>query len=77
MHPEYAMTPSQVKRFKKICKDMAALIDELHSSGSPDATLFLEDGFPAIYDWPGEIDRRPDDALVEGCYWHKSGGGGK
>lgn len=71
------MTAQQVRQFKKICKDMAALISELHTGGLPNATLFLEDGFPAIYDWSSDIDRRPDVAMAEGCYWHKSGGGGK
>lgn len=56
---------------------MAALIGELHAGEYPDATFFIEDGTPALYDWPSHVDRRPDDVLAYGCYWNKAGGGGK
>lgn len=72
-----ALTPKQVRRFKKLCEDMAALLAELHAGSQPNATLYLEDGTPAIYDWPIDVDHRPDDALAMGCCWHKAGGGGK
>lgn len=71
------LTAQQNRRFQKLCKDMAALIDELHKGGLPDAVFYLEDGVPAIYDWPSDIDRRPKDALSMGRYWHKAGGGGQ
>jgi hypothetical protein len=71
------MTPKQTKQFEKLCKDMASLLAELHQGDHPDAVLFLEDGTPALYDWPGDIDYRPDDALAYGCYWPKAGGGGR
>ena len=71
------MTPKQKRRFEAICQDMADLIDELHKGGHPDAVVFLEDGSPALYDWPADIDRHPDQALAHGAYWHKAGGGGK
>lgn len=71
------MTPDQKKRFQKICKDMQALIDEMHSSNHPDAVLFIEDGGVSIYDWHTDQDRRPDEPLVSySGYWHKAGGGG-
>ncbi|MFJ7794687.1 hypothetical protein [Pseudomonas sp. NPDC096950] len=70
------MTPSQKTRFQKISQDMADLLDELHQGAHPDTVLFLEDGTPALYDWPADAPRRPDNPLVEGAYWHKSGGGG-
>ncbi|WP_326430340.1 hypothetical protein VQ574_21695 (plasmid) [Stutzerimonas frequens] len=71
------LTAQQARRFQKLCNDMAALIDELHEGDLPDAVFYLEDGNPALYDWPNDIDRRPRDALAMGRYWHKSGGGGQ
>ncbi|MNJ40260.1 hypothetical protein D3C77_351520 [compost metagenome] len=65
------------RRFEAICQNMADLIDELHASGHLDAVVFLEDGTPALYDWPESLERRPDDALAYGAYWHKAGGGGR
>ena len=64
------------QRFQAICKDMADLIDELHTSGHPDAVVFLEDGTPSLYaHWPSDMDRHPLKADVSGAYWHKAGGG--
>jgi len=72
------MTPQQKKRFKKICKDMENIINELHAGDHPFATMFLEDGSPAFYDWPGDIESRPDIQLCDGgAYWHRAGGGGR
>ncbi|NWD57441.1 hypothetical protein HX878_22210 [Pseudomonas veronii] len=71
------MRPKQKKRFIAICQDMADLIDELHNQGHPDAAMYLEDGTPALYDWPESSERRPEEPLAYGAYWHKSGGGGK
>lgn len=70
------MTPKQSRRFIKLCADMAGLINELRDGEHPDAVLFLEDGTPAMYDWPGDVSR-PDDALVVGEYWPGAGGGGR
>lgn len=71
------MTPKQERRFQKICGDMAALINELREGENPEAVLFLEDGTPALYDWPNDELDRPADALAVGSYWPGSGGGGR
>ena len=71
------MTPKQTRQFKKICADMASLINELRDGEHPDAVMFLEDGFPALYDWPSDEAARPTDALVVGEYWPGAGGGGR
>lgn len=72
------MSPSQVKRFQKLCKDMACLLKELHDGDHPDAVYFIEDGSPMIVDWPNDIDRRPSDTIMaHGCTLHKAGGGGR
>lgn len=66
------------RRFEAICQDMADLITELHTSGHPDAVMFLEDGTPALYaHWPGDMDRPPSEPSASGAYWHKAGGGGR
>ncbi|WP_122378093.1 hypothetical protein [Pseudomonas cannabina] len=65
------------KRFEAICEDMAALIDELHANGHPNAVVFLEDGLPALYaHWPADMEHRPSTPDANGAYWHNSGGGG-
>lgn len=71
------LTQKHIKRFEKICNDMASLIEELHKGGHPDAVVYLEDGTPVLYaDWPADLDRHPAVAEAYGAYWHKSGGGG-
>lgn len=45
-------------------------------AGNPDAVLYLEDGTPALYDWPNDVMDRPDEALAVGSFWPGSGGGG-
>lgn len=68
------MAPYQKKKFTKLCGEMADLLSEIQNE-HPDATLFIENGSVNIYDWPGAIERRPDEPLARGCYWHKASGG--
>lgn len=56
---------------------MADLLRELHEGEYPDATFYLEDGTPALYDWPSDVEHRPEEAMAIGSYWHRSGSGGK
>lgn len=71
------MTPSQRKRFDKLAKDVAELLTELRKGDHPDATLFLEDGLVAIYDWPADVEQRPDEALTDFHFWDGASGGGR
>jgi hypothetical protein len=70
------MTPAQSKRFNKLCKDMAALLDELEVD-HPDVTLFAEDGCLALYDWPEDVERRPDEAFSSSNFIGRISGGGR
>lgn len=68
------MTPAQEKRFKKLTKDMAALLQEMEADHSH-IGFFIEDGVPCL------INARPQEEpkkciLAMGEYWHRSGGGG-
>ena len=70
------MTPAQKKRFQKICDEMEALINELHSGEHPDAVLFLAGGCVSLYDWPGALVEKPDVPMVAHLgIWPKAGGG--
>lgn len=40
------------------------------------ATMFIEDGGVSIYDWPPEIEIRPDVPLAIGGNWLFASGGG-
>ncbi|MNJ55983.1 hypothetical protein D3C77_515090 [compost metagenome] len=70
------MTPQQQKRFDRLCKEMGTLLAELTEENS-DITLFLEDGYVALYDWPSDQERRPEDPLSASHYWPGSSGGGR
>lgn len=62
------MTPTQKKRFEKLCDEMRGLMEEVRITHT-DATLFIEDGSVNIYDWPTDQERRPDTPLCDGGYW--------
>lgn len=68
------MTPAQEKRFGKLTKDMAALLQEMEAE-HPHIGLFIDDGVPYLTDaGPGEAPK--ERILAMGAYWHRSGGGG-
>lgn len=69
------MTPSQNRRFNKLCKDMAALLNEVRAENG-DLTLFLEDGVVSMYDWPTCEANRPEQPVSDSHYWAGASGGG-
>jgi hypothetical protein len=70
------MTPAQSKRFNKLCKDLRALLEELEAE-HPDVVLFAEDSCLALYDWPEDEDRRPDESFSDTQYIGNVSGGGR
>lgn len=67
------LTPEQKMQFTRLCKQMRDLLTDIQRS-IPDATLFIEDGEVALYDWPPDVMVRPE-PIADGGYWHKASGG--
>jgi hypothetical protein len=71
------MTNIQIKRFQKLCREMSQLLADLRSGEHPHACLFIEDGSVNLFDWPPEIERRPEEPMCFGSYWDGASGGGR
>lgn len=69
------MTKREKEQFEKLCNKMTIFMEKVQKK-HPHATLFIEDGNVDIYDWPPEIEERPDEKLAEGGCWLFASGGG-
>ena len=78
---EVAVPKRLTRRFERLCKQMAQLLEEIQEH-CPEANLYLEgEGYPHLLVGPSHTGRfRPyqcqENILVSGVGWPQSGGGG-